>query len=134
MPRTHCDQISDKERMQAKLRSLAQEITLDLSGLESAQSKELLSDFVSELFLAAAEQQKREERRKRQAEGIAAAKARGVRFGRTAKALPDNFDEVHQAWREGGLSLQQAADACGIARGTFYGMAVRKEQAADQTA
>ena len=48
--------------------------------------------------------------------------------------MPDNFDEVHQAWREGDLSLQQAADACGIARGTFYGMAVRKEQAADQTA
>ena len=128
MPRTHRDQISDKERMQAKLKSLAEEITLDLSGLESAQSKELLSDFVSELFLAAAEQQKREERRRRQAEGIAAAKAKGVRFGRTAAAVPDNFDAAHQAWRAGGLSLRQAADACGVPRSTFYSMALRKEQ------
>lgn len=133
MPRTNRNQISDKEQMQAKLKALAEEISNDLSGLECAQSKELLSDFVSELFLAAAEQQKREERRKKQAEGIAAAKARGVRFGRTATTVPDNFDEIRRAWREGGLSLQQAADACGIAKGTFYGMVTRREQE-DQTA
>lgn len=132
MPRTRQEPVSSKEQLQAKLNALAKEISLDLSGLESAQSKELLSDFVSELFLAAAEHQKREERRKRQAEGIAAAKAKGVRFGRTAKAAPENFDEIHQAWREGDLSLRQAADACGIAKGTFYSMAVRKEQAAGQ--
>lgn len=120
---------TDIERLQEKLRDLAEEISLDLSGLESAQSKELLSDFVSDLFLAAAEQQKRAERRRKQAEGIAAAKAKGVRFGRTRKPEPDNFDVLHQAWRDGELSLQKAADMCGLSRGTFYSMAVRREQA-----
>ena len=124
----------EREQVQAELKKMAKKILSELSVLESAQSKELLSDFVSELFLGVAQQSQREERRKKQAEGIAAAKARGVRFGRTAKAVPDNFDTVCQAWRDGELSLQQAADACGIARGTFYGMAARREQAADQTA
>ena len=53
---------------------------------------------------------------------------RSVRFGRPAAPVPDNFDEAHQDWRAGKLSLQQAADACGISRGTFYGIAVRREQ------
>lgn len=123
-----------REQVQAELKRAAREILSELSTLESAQSKELLSDFVSELFLGVAQQSQREERRKKQAEGIAAAKARGVRFGRTAKAVPENFDEAYQAWRDGEQSLQQAADACGIPRGTFYGMAVRRERAADQTA
>ena len=122
-------QVSDKNRLQAKLKALTEEISSDLSQLESAESKELLSDFVSDLFLAAADQQRRKERRQRQAEGIAAAKAKGVRFGRTATPLPDNFDRLHQAWRDGELSLQQAADACGLAKGTFYNIAIRREQA-----
>lgn len=132
MPRTGENQTTNQVQLREKLEALAEEISLDLSGLESAQSKELLSDFVSELFLNVAEQQKRAERRKRQAEGIAAAKARGVRFGRAAKAAPDNFDEIHRAWRDGKLSLQQAADACGVARGTFCSIAARREQAEDR--
>lgn len=118
------------EQLQSKLKRLAGEIISDLSGVDSAQGKELLSDFVSELFLAAADQRRREERRRKQAEGIAEAKAKGVRFGRAAKPVPENFDEFHQAWREGRLSLQQAAAACGMARGTFYSAAVRREQSA----
>ena len=118
----------DKAQMQAKLKELAEEISSELSSLEAAQRKELLSDFVSDLFIAVAEQQRREERRQKQAEGIAAAKAKGVRFGRARKPVPDNFDEVHQAWRGRELSLREAADLCGLSQGTFYGMAVRKEQ------
>lgn len=118
----------DKDQLRAKLKELAEEISADLSSLEAAQSKELLSDFVSELFLAVTEQQRRKERRQKQAEGIAAAKAKGVRFGRTRKPVPDNFDDVHQAWRDKTLSLREAADLCGLSQGTFYGMAVRKEQ------
>lgn len=119
----------DKKQLQAKLKDLAEEISSDLSVLESEQSKELLSDFVADLFLAAAEQNKRKERRRKQAEGIAAAKARGVRFGRAGTPVPDNFDELHQAWRRGEMSLQQAANSCGIPRGTFYNIATRREQA-----
>ena len=134
----------DEERLQAELRELAQEIagslsavdeiTEYLSRLESAQSKELLSDFVSELFFCVTEQQRREDRRQKQAQGIAAAKARGVRFGRTARPVPDNFDQLHQAWREGRISLKQAAESCGMARGTFYNAALRRERQAESPA
>ena len=117
------------EDMQSQLRSLAQEVVSEITAVDPARSRELLSAFVSELVLPVADESRREERRQRQAAGIAAAKARGVRFGRPAAPVPDNFDEVHQSWRAGKMSLQQAADACGISRGTFYGIAVRREQA-----
>lgn len=130
MPRTSVQ--TEKELLQEKLKIAAEEISSDLCTLEIAQSKELLSDFVSDLFLAVTERQRREERRQKQAEGIAAAKAKGVRFGRTRKPVPDNFDQIHQAWRDGELSLQKAADLCGLSRGTFYGIAVRREQTEDR--
>lgn len=120
--------ISANEDMQSQLRNLAQEVVSYIAAADPARSRELLSAFVSELVLAVADESRRDERRQRQAEGIAAAKARGVRFGRPAAPVPDNFDEVHQDWRAGKMSLQQAADACGISRGTFYGIAVRREQ------
>ena len=122
-------QEANKEQLQVKLKELAEEISDDLAALDDEQRKMLLSDFVSDLFLATAERRQKEERRQRQAEGIAAAKARGVHFGRTRKALPDNFDEIHQAWRGGQMNLQQAADACGMPQGTFYGIVKRREQA-----
>ena len=65
--------------------------------------------------------------RQRQAEGIAAAKARGVKFGRPAIPYPDNFREIHCAWRKKKITLQQAADACGIPKGTFYSKARKYE-------
>lgn len=119
----------DKEQMQARLKELAEEISSDLSALEAEQSKELLGDFVCDLFAAVTERQRREARRQKQAEGIAAAKARGVRFGRARKPAPDNFDEVRQAWKDGKLSLREAADTCGLSKGTFYGMVTRREEA-----
>ena len=121
-----------REELQAKLQRLAREISSDLAALESVQSKELLSDFVSQLFLSTADQSRREGRRQKQAEGIAAAKAKGVRFGRTAKPLPENFDQLHRAWRSGEMTLSQAAEACGLVRGTFYNIAVRREQTGDR--
>ena len=120
-----------EEELQAKLKELTAEIVSDLSALDAAHSKELLGDFVSDLFVALAEQRRREERRQKQAEGIAAAKAKGVRFGRTAAPLPDNFDQLRQAWRSGQMSLQQAASACGMAKATFYNAALRREEAQD---
>lgn len=118
------------DELRGQLKELAQEIVSSLSGLDPEQSRELLGGFVSDLFLSVAEQSRKEERRQKQAEGIAAAKAKGVRFGRPGKPLPDNFDEARRAWREGELSLQQAADLCGIPRGTFYNAVVRREQTA----
>lgn len=123
--------IAEPDELQEQLRQLAKEIASGLSGLKAAQSNELLGAFVSELFLSASEQKRREECRQKQEMGIAAAKARGVRFGRRSNPLPDGFDEVHQAWRGGKLTLRQAADACGMPQSSFYDMAVRRERAAD---
>ena len=114
-----------EDEMRDRLSALAREIACGLSELEPDSSKELLGGFVSELFLSLAEQSRQEERRRKQARGIAAAKARGVRFGRPAPPLP----ELHRAWREGEMTLQQAADACGLAKSSFYTAAVRREQA-----
>ena len=72
-------------------------------------------------------QNEREFIHKRQAEGIAAAKAKGVKFGRPPIPLPDNFYPVHKAWRAKKMTLKQAAATCGMPVGTFYSKAVRFE-------
>lgn len=110
------------------LRRLAQDVVSELSKLDPARSKELLGVFVSEMFRSVAEQEQREERRKKQAEGIAAAKAKGKKFGRPAKSLPENFHQVYQEWRDGKLALREAADACGMPSATFYDKAIAYEQ------
>ena len=58
----------------------------------------------------------------------AAAKARGVKFGRPSKALPDNFEQIHRKWRRGQLKLQEAADACAMPVSTFYAKAMQFEK------
>lgn len=108
-----------KEQLQAKLKTLAEEVSADLSQLDGVQRKEVLSDFVSDLFLHMVEQDQREVRRQKQAEGIAAAKARGVRFGTSRKPLPENFLTCYEEWQGGGVTLSQAAKSCGMTRTTF---------------
>lgn len=115
--------------MEDQLKELAREIVSDLSALDPACSKELLSDFVSELFLAQAKQSQRAERRRRQAQGIAEAKARGVRFGRPGAVLPEDFEVFHRAWRDGKMTAREAAEACGLSRATFCHAAASREQA-----
>ena len=123
---------STEEEMQARLWEVAREIVSGLSELDSSQSKALLDSFVSELFISVAKQELREKRRQRQAEGIAAAKARGARFGPSRKPLPDNFDECYQKWRNGEFRMREAAEACGMAKSSFYDAVMRKEQSADR--
>ncbi len=130
----HTVRTDDGAQIQTELRQLAREIAASLSDLDAASGRALVSDFVSELFFQLAEQQRREDRRQKQAQGIAAAKARGVRFGRTAKPVPDGFDQLHRAWREGRISLKKAAESCGMTRGTFYNVALRREQQEDSRA
>lgn len=103
-----------------KLRKLAQEISVVLSDLEPSQSKELLGAFVSELFLCTANEDLRRARRQKQAEGIAQAKARGIRFGPEAKPLPDNFAECCDAWQRDEMTAAEAAENCGMSRKAFY--------------
>ena len=59
---------------------------------------------------------------------IAAAKARGVKFGRPPLPLPENFHDVHRDWRAKKVTLRQAAERCAMPEGTFYAKAVRLER------
>ncbi len=86
-----------------------------------------IADLVLQILSFVAENERANIHR-RQAEGIAAAKARGVRFGRPPRALPDNFGEMHQAWRAKKMTLEQAARACGLPAGTFYAKSVKLER------
>ena len=87
----------------------------------------LLSDIVLQVLSFVAENE-RTNIRQRQAEGIAAAKARGVKFGRPPRPLPDNFYEVHKAWRDKKLTLKEAAETCDLPVGTFYGKSIQFEK------
>ncbi|QNM05797.1 recombinase family protein [Qiania dongpingensis] len=104
---------------------------LDMPLLDTRQGKDLMGTFIADLvlqILSFVAQSERENIRKRQAEGIAAAKARGVKFGRPPVPLPGNFYEVHRAWRGKKMTLRQAAEACGMPEGTFYAKVVKFEK------
>ena len=103
---------------------------IDMPLLDTRQGKDLMGTFIADLvlqILSFVAQNEREFIRKRQAEGIAAAKAKGVKFGRPPIPLLDNFYLVHKAWRAKKLTLKQAAAACGMPVGTFYSKAVKFE-------
>ena len=98
-------------------------VVIDMPILDTRKEKNLLGTFMSDIILALLSYVAENERvniKQRQAEGIAAAKARGVKFGRPEKPLPENFEEVYYAWREKRVSLRQAAQMCGLAETTFY--------------
>lgn len=111
-------------------------VVLDMPLLDTRRGKDLMGAFLSDIVLQVLSFVAENERtsiRQRQAEGIAAAKARGVRFGRPPLPLPDNFPEIHRSWRAKQLTLKQAAQACNMPVGTFYGKAVQLERAAEQS-
>ena len=103
---------------------------LDMPLLDTRRGKDLMGTFLSDIVLQVltfVAENERDNIRQRQAEGIAAAKARGVRFGRPPLPLPDNFHMLHQAWRGQKITLRQAARACGMPTGTFYSKAIKLE-------
>lgn len=98
-------------------------VVIDMPILDTRREKNLLGTFISDIVLALLSYVAENERiniKQRQAEGIMAAKARGVKFGRPPLPLPDNFYEVHKLWRERKLTLKQAAKACNMAKSTFF--------------
>ena len=106
-------------------------VVLDMPLLDTRRGKDLMGAFLSDIVLQVLSfvaENERDNIRQRQAEGIAAAKARGVRFGRPPRPIPENFSEVHRAWREKKITLRQAAEACGMPQGTFYSKVVRFEK------
>ena len=105
-------------------------VVLDMLLLDTRRGRDLMGTFLSDIVLQVLSFVAENERaniRQRQAEGIAAAKARGVKFGRPPMPLPDNFFQVHQAWRGKKLTLNQAADACAMPASTFYYKALQFE-------
>ena len=108
-------------------------VVLDMPLLDTRRGKDLMGTFLSDIVLQVLSFVAENERtniRQRQAEGIAAAKAKGVKFGRPPKPLPHNFHEIHRAWRAKKMTLKQAAEACNMPVGTFYDKARKFENTA----
>ena len=95
---------------------------LDMPLLDTRRGKDLMGTFLSDIVLQVLSfvaENERHNIRQRQAEGIAAAKARGVKFGRPPKPLPENFHQCYQQWKGGKLTGTAAAKACGMPLSTF---------------
>lgn len=108
-------------------------VVLDMPLLDTRRGKDLMGTFLSDIVLQVLSFVAENERtniKQRQAEGIAAAKAQGIKFGRPPLPLPDNFYEVHKAWRSKKITLKQAEEACNMPIGTFYGKARKFENVA----
>lgn len=94
----------------------------DMPLLDTQRSKDLLGTFIADLVLQVLSfvaQNECECIRRRQAEGIAAAKARGVKFGRHPKPLPKGFENARRLYVQGNITGAQAARLCGMAESTF---------------
>ena len=97
-------------------------MVLDMPLLDTRRGKDLMGTFLSDIVLQVLSFVAENERvniRQRQAEGIAAAKARGIRFGRLPKPLPPNFRTVYQRWKHGEITGTAAAKECGMPLPTF---------------
>lgn len=101
-------------------------VVLDMPLLDTTQRKDLLGTFISDLvlqLLSFVAENERVNIRKRQAEGIAAAQKRGVKFGRPKTEIPYNFEENYTLWKKKKISARQAAKNCGLPLSTFYRIA-----------
>ncbi len=97
-------------------------VVLDMPLLDTRRGKDLMGTFLADIVLQVLSFVSENERvniKQRQAEGIAAAKARGVSFGRPPKELPQNFENQYQLWKSGEITGTAAAKACGMPLATF---------------
>ena len=107
---------------------------MNMPLLDTRQYKDLMGTFIADLvlqILSFVSQMERDNIRQRQAEGIAAAKAKGVRFGRPQKETPPGFDEMFTNWKMGNIKLDEAIQMSGVCKSTFFRMV--KEQKKNQT-
>lgn len=115
------------EEIQNQWRILTREIgadicMIDMPLLDTRNGKDLMGTFIADLvlqILSFVAQNERENIRKRQEQGIAAAKARGVRFGRPPKPLPEGFHRAYRRWKAGKITGTAAAKECGMPLSTF---------------
>ena len=111
-------------------------VVLDMPLLDTRRGKDLVGTFLSDVVLQVLSFVAENERtniRQRQAEGIAAAKARGVRFGRPEAPTADDFPQIVKAWERGEITREEACKRCGVSQPTFY-RRVREYQIAAQKA
>lgn len=97
-------------------------VVLDMPILDTRRDRDIIGTLIADLVLqimSAFAQIELDFIRQRQAEGIAAAKARGVRFGRKPLPRPDNYPEVHALWKDGKISARKAAKLLGVSHFTF---------------
>lgn len=96
---------------------------LDMPLLDTRNGKDLMGTFIADLvlqILSFVAQNERENIKKRQAEGIAAAKAKGVKFGRPEKEVPNEFGKLVKAWKQKKLPLTDVLKQCDMSEATFY--------------
>lgn len=116
------------EEIQHQWRILTKEIgadicVIDMPLLDTRNGKDLMGTFIADLvlqILSFVAQSERENIRKRQEQGIAAAKARGVQFGRPALAVPENFGGLVGQWEKKSVSLRSILEQCHMSEATFY--------------
>ena len=97
-------------------------MVLDMPLMDTRRGKDLMGTFLSDTVLQVLSFVAENERtniRQRQTEGIAAAKARGVRFGSPPRPLPENYHSCYQRWRAGKMTGTAAARECGMPLSTF---------------
>jgi len=96
---------------------------LDMPLLDTTQHKDLLGTFISDLVLQVLSfvaHRERDSIRQRQSEGITAAKANGVKFGRARIAITENFIEAYNLWQSGEITAVRAMELSGMSKATFY--------------
>lgn len=116
------------EEIQEQWRVITKEIgadicVLDMPLLDTRNRKDLMGTFVADLvlqILSFVADNERKNIRERQAQGIVAAKARGVKFGRPKRILPDDLDETLGAYQRGTLTLADVTKKYGISKSTWY--------------
>lgn len=114
--------------IQNQWRMLTKEIgidicVLDMPLLDTRNGKDLMGTFIADLvlqILSFVAENERENIRKRQEQGIAAAKKRGVRFGRPESQVPDNFASIVRTWECGDIHLNEVLKRCQMSKSTFY--------------
>ena len=116
------------EEIQNQWRILTKEIkvdicVIDMPLLDTRSGKDLMGTFIADLvlqILSFVADNERTNIRKRQEQGIAAAKTNGVRFGRPETPVPDNFGEIVKKWDKGRLKFAEAIKECDMSQATFY--------------
>ena len=116
------------EEIQKQWRILTKEIgadicVIDMPLLDTRNGKDLMGTFIADLvlqILSFVAQNERENIKKRQAQGIAAAKAKGVLFGRPEIPIPNGFAKTVRLWDRGLISTDAALKKCGMSKSTFY--------------